>query len=278
MKVIGIGKTGRKSSGVPASSSRGKGRIRRWVGGTVLSLLACAVVVTGLGAQQAGASGWFEVQQREQFRTHADIVVRAGKAVDGMLNVYIGAPGDLPWGDPQFVRQFETFAGEVAALDRLLSVHRKTIDRSVSSDLKKLKRIGVPKNARRCSDWRMSRAALRDARALLRKLDRNFDAVATARALLREEIDVIRTLIDGPGASSEGYLDGAVYDFGSGQMIYPPPSDEDSFVDPYVIGRMMDALYNFSARQNPIFMSSFNHKMEKAVKFAKKAARTCAKN
>lgn len=211
----------------------------------------------------SSASASFDVKQRQMFEKSSKDVSSMGKSLDSILEIYIGAEEDIHWNEPAIVEKYKNYISSLVSfnqgLDSIWSLSQKTIQ-SQRTRLKSVSKKGL------CSRAQTKRNQASQSFEALRQ---SYQEATTKQQAVNGETARLASWILNEGSITDGHLDDAVYDFGTKNPIYAPPTGNVPVVDPSEMEPILAQIYDYSASTNPIYMSAFYQQMLSAIKLAK---------
>jgi hypothetical protein len=216
------------------------------------------------------ASANFTNQQTNLFNKGSDQFESMSIEVEKILDVYIASGGKIYWNDNKvktsYKRYLRSFVEFNQTFDRMWQVSQSTFKNSN----KRFAKFKAPKKCLRNANLKRQRAvkSFNNARRSY------FKALNTRDALARYTAEIGNLVLQGETNITDGYVDGAVYEFGTDYMIAPPPGSVGERMDPAKLNPLIDNIYDYGSDTNPLFLSEFFNRFQTAIKAAQKS-RNC---
>jgi hypothetical protein len=251
------------AGGTPAAGLRG---FVRKAGLGLVSIVLVALVLA------SPASAGFGERQTALFNEQDDHLMSMADSIERVLGIYIGSGGRILWNDVKLKAPYREFLDSQAAFvevnDEMWGISQRAF-RAGNTRFRKAAR----KAPRRC--LRKAKAERRRASKAFAATEQGwFKAQDTQEALASLSMELWQLISDGSSNWTDGFLDGAIYAYGTDYMIAPPPGQTGERMDPNEIEPLMNLIYDAGSDTNVLYFSEFHKSLNSAIKQARKA-RSC---
>jgi hypothetical protein len=230
------------------------------------SLIFLFIVV---GAPTAEANN-FEDQQQGLFNKGNVQLESMSDSVEKVLDAYIASGGKIYWNDPKIKAPYKKYLGHFIGFNQTFETMWQMSQANFQKSKDRFAKISTTNQCSREANQkrRQAIAAFNNAKSGYLK------ALNTRDDLAQNTTEIGNLVLQGETNITDGFIDGAVYEFGTDYMIAPPPGQEGERMKPDMLNPLIENIYNYGSDTNTLFLSSFFTKFQSAIKAARKA-RSC---
>jgi hypothetical protein len=236
----------------------------------ILGLLL-ALLFVSLGAVSP-ASASFDNRQSALFDEANDDFESMAISIEGVLDVYIESGGKIYWNDGKLWPPYKAFLDSQSDFVAVNEEMWAESQRAFTNGTQRFRKA-APRSPNKC--LKKARRSMRVARQSFGGLSESMKLLRRTQAALAEEsVSIAALILNGTSNLTDGYLDGAIYEFGTDHMIAPPPNSVSERMDPARLRPLIDLMFDAGSDSNALYLSEFNEDLKRAVKEARKA-RSC---
>lgn len=212
----------------------------------------------------------FSSQQTALFVKGSDQFELMAISVENVLDAYIASGGKIYWNDNKVKTPYKKYLKHFVDFNQTFDKMWQLSQTAFKSSNNRFSKVKGPNKCLRGANQKRRAAtkAFNSAKASY------FKALNTRDDLAQNTAEIGNLVLQGETNITDGYVDGAIYEFGTDYMIAPPPGQAGERMDPAKLRPLIDNIYNYGSDTNPLFLSEFFSKFQTAIKAAQKA-RSC---